>query len=160
MTIQIGDTFPSLKLHRLTADGKVEIDTTAFMAGRKVALFSVPGAFTPTCSSVHLPGFVAQAGALRNNGVDDIVCLSVNDAHVMRAWELAHDAEGTVIMFPDGNGELTRALGLEFDGTPYGMGHRGQRFLMVIRDGVVETLDVESGPGVNVSGAEACLAKL
>jgi len=160
MTIQTGDHFPSVTLHRLTAEGKEEIETAAFMAGRTVALFSVPGAFTPTCSNVHLPGFVAQADALRDKGVDAIVCLSVNDAYVMRAWAQAHEAEGVITMFPDGNGKLTEALGLELDGTPFGLGHRGQRFAMVIRDGVVESLSVESGPGVNVSGAEACLASL
>lgn len=160
MTIQVGDSVPSVTLRRIGASGVEEVATDDLFKGRKVVLFSVPGAFTPTCSREHLPGFVARADELRAQGVDEIVCLAVNDPFVMKAWAEAQGAEGKVSMLPDGNGTLTKAMGLEQDIRAAGLGIRGKRFSMLVEDGTVKSLDVEEGKGVTVSGADACLAKL
>ena len=128
--------------------------------GKRVVLFAVPGAFTPTCSMKHLPGFVEHAAALKAKGVDEIVCLSVNDAFVMGAWGKDQKAGGKVHMLADGNGDFTRAVGLEMDGTKFGMGKRSQRYALIARDGKVEQLLVEPGPGLNASSAESVLSKL
>ena len=160
MTIQVGDKVPEVTLKRLTADGMAEVNTAEFFKGRTVVLFSVPGAYTPTCSKEHLPGFVARADEIKAKGIDEIVCLAVNDPFVMLAWGNEQGAEGKVTMLPDGNGDFTRAMGLTQDISVAGLGVRGKRFCMRIKDGVVETLDIEEGKGVTVSGADQCLVRL
>ena len=160
MAIQEGSKIPSVTLKHLTSDGMEEISTDEIFSGKKVVMFAVPGAFTPTCTAKHLPGFVANADALRAKGVDTIVCMAVNDPFVMKAWGEQSEAGGDVLMLPDGNGELTRALGLEMDGSGYGLGQRSKRFAITADDGTVTRLAVEEGGGVTVSGAEAVLASL
>lgn len=161
MSIQVGDKMPSVKLKHLTSEGLQEIDTGEFFAGKKVVLFAVPGAFTPTCSRTHLPGYVDQAEAIKQKGVDEIACLAVNDPFVMSAWAEQHGATDEIVMLPDGNGEFTRALGLELDGSGAGLGTRCKRFSMVVEDGEVKSLHVEEvASKVEVSGASACLVEL
>jgi glutaredoxin/glutathione-dependent peroxiredoxin len=160
MTIKIGDHIPSVTLKRLDDSGLTDVSMDDVFKGRKVVLFSVPGAFTPTCSKEHLPGFVSRATDIRSKGVDDIVCLAVNDPFVMKAWADAHDANDKVSMLPDWNGELTKAMGLHQDISGAGLGVRGKRFSMLVEDGVVKSLDIEEGKGVTVSGADACLTAL
>ncbi|WP_420142343.1 peroxiredoxin [Sphingomonas sp.] len=160
MTIAAGDTLPPATLTRMTAAGPEKVETQAFFAGRRVALFSVPGAFTPTCSVRHLPGFVEQADALRAKGIDEIVATAVNDVFVLDAWGKAAGAEGKVTMLADGNGEFVRALGLDFDASAFGMGRRGQRFAMVVNDGVIEHLFVEAPGEYRVSSAAHLLGAL
>ena len=160
MTIQVGDAIPSVTLKHLTDNGMQDITTDALFKGKTVVLFSVPGAFTPTCSAKHLPGFVQKAEDLKAKGVDDIVCLAVNDPFVMRAWGEKSGAPGKVTMLPDGNATLTQALGLTMDGTGYGLGLRGQRFALVAKDGKVTHLAVEKPGQFEVSSAEAVLAAL
>ena len=157
MTIKAGDQVPAVTLKHLGDGGLAEVNTGELFKGKRVVLFSVPGAYTPTCSKEHLPGYVAKAGEIRNKGIDEIVCLAVNDPWVMKAWGDAHGAEGKVTMLPDGNGEFTAAMGLTQDIGAAGLGTRGKRFSMVIDDGVVKTLNVEEGKGVSVSGADTCL---
>ncbi len=160
MTINVGDTVPAVKLKRLGAEGMEEVDTGEFFKGRKVVLFSVPGAFTPTCSMEHLPGFVNNAADIKSKGVDEIACLSVNDPFVMKAWSDQQGADGKVSMLPDWDGNFTKAMGLDQDISVAGLGVRGKRFSMTIEDGVVKSLDIEEGKGVTVSGASACLTNL
>lgn len=159
MSINVGDKVPAVTLKRLGEGGLEAVNTGEFFAGRSVVLFSVPGAYTPTCSQTHLPGFIENADALKARGVDEIVCLAVNDPFVMAAWADAQGAGDAVTMLPDGNGEFTKAMGLDQDISAAGLGVRGKRFAMVIEDGVVKSLDIEEGKGVTVSGAQACLAK-
>lgn len=158
MTIQVGDTIPSVKLKHLTDNGMQEVDTADLFKGKKVVLFSVPGAFTPTCSAKHLPGFVEQADALKAKGVEEIVCTAVNDPFVMRAWGEKHGVAGKVFMLPDGNAALAGALGLTFDGSGFGLGTRGQRFAIVAEDGKVTHVAVEKPGQFEVSSAEAVIA--
>jgi glutaredoxin/glutathione-dependent peroxiredoxin len=158
MTIQVGDAIPPAKLKHLTAEGMSEITTDALFKGKKVVLFALPGAFTPTCSARHLPGFVEKAEEIKTKGVDTIACVSVNDAFVMKAWGKEHNADGKVLMLADGNGDFTRALGLEFDASAYGMGKRSQRYAMIVEDGVVKALNIEAPGAFEVSSAEAILA--
>ncbi len=158
MTIKVGDKLPSVTLKQLTADGLKDLTTDSVFNGKKVTLFSVPGAYTPTCSSKHLPGFVAKLAEFKAKGVD-VVCLSVNDPFVMKAWQAEHNAEG-ILMLADGNGTFTKALGLEMDGSGYGLGTRGQRFALYAENGVVKTLDVEQAGAFEVSSAEACSARI
>jgi glutaredoxin/glutathione-dependent peroxiredoxin len=159
--IQIGAKVPSLKIRKVTPTGVDEVSTDDFFGGRKVVLFSLPGAFTPTCSNSHLPGYVANAESIKKRGVDEIACLSVNDAHVMRAWAEKQGATGVVTMLADGNAEFTRALGLDIDLSVAGMGVRGKRAALVVEDGVVRSIEVEAKPGeVTGSGAESCLTRL
>ena len=161
MAINVGDTLPmDLKLKELGDAGPKDVTVGEIFKGKRVVVFAVPGAFTPTCSMKHLPGFLEQSRAIRGKGVDDIVCLSVNDAFVMGAWGKANDAAGKVRMLADGNGEFARAIGLALDASGFGMGSRSQRYAMVVKDGKVEHLAVEPGPGLNVSSAESILAKL
>ena len=160
MTIKVGDTIPSVKLKRLGSGGMEDVDTGEYFKGRKVVVLSVPGAFTPTCSNEHLPGYVAKADELKQKGVDEIACLAVNDPFVMKAWAEAQGADGKVSMLPDGNGEFTKALGLEQDISVAGLGTRGKRFSMIIEDGKVTKLDIEEDKDVSVSGADACLTNL
>jgi len=159
MTIQVGDRIPSATLLKATAEGPEPVDTDSFFAGRKVALFSVPGAFTPTCSARHLPGFVDRAEEFRDKGVDEIACVSVNDAFVMAAWNKA-DGSQDITMLADGNGQLADALGLTMDGSKFGMGKRSQRFSMIVNDGVVEQLNVEAPGEYHASSAETLLEQL
>jgi peroxiredoxin len=159
MTIQTGDKLPDTSITIATADGPQPTTTGEFFGGKKVALFAVPGAFTPTCSARHLPSFVEKAADLKAKGIDEIACISVNDPFVMGAWN-ERDGSSDITMLADGNGELTDALGLTMDGAKFGMGKRSQRYSMVVNDGVVEQLNVE-GPGeYSVSGAEYMLERL
>ena len=161
MAIKAGDTLPSdMKLKEMGDGGPKDVTVGEVFKGRKVVLFAVPGAFTPTCSMKHLPGFVEKAEAIRKKGVDEIVCLSVNDAFVMGAWGQASNAKGRVRMLADGNGEFTRAVGLELDASGFGMGKRSQRYALIVQDGKVTDVLVEPGPGLNVSSAESVLGKL
>lgn len=160
MTISEGDKLPETTFMQPTAEGPQPVDSADYFKGRRVALFSVPGAFTPTCSAKHLPGFVEQAAALKAKGVDEIACTAVNDAFVMGAWGKASGVDGKVTMLADGNGDFVKKLGLEMDGSKFGMGGRGQRFALVANDGVVEKLFVE-GPGeFRVSSAEYMLENI
>jgi len=161
MTIQVGDKLPTATLKRLTADGIKDVSVEDLTRGKKVVLFAVPGAFTPTCSERHLPGFVEQADALKAKGVDAIACVAVNDPFVLSAWEKARNVGGKVQMLSDGNGDFTRALGLEFDGSGFGLGKRSRRYAMVVDDGRVKTLLVEEVPSqAETSSASAILATL
>jgi len=160
MPISIGDSIPNVPVTLATADGPQKTDSSAVLGKGKVALFAVPGAFTPTCSAKHLPGFLESADELKRKGVDRIVCMSVNDAFVMKAWGAAQDAFGKVEMLADGNGDLTRALGLTLDGRGFGMGERSQRFSAIIDNGVVRALNVEEPGAFKVSSAEHMLGQL
>jgi len=146
MTIKVGDKIPSAMLMEKQDGGPKPVKTDELFAGKKVVLFALPGAFTPTCSAKHLPGFIQSADAIKAKGADVIACLSVNDAFVMGAWGDQQGAGGKVMMLADGNGEFTKALGLEMDATRFGMGHRSQRFSMIVDDGVVKALNIEE-PG-------------
>jgi peroxiredoxin len=158
--IKVGDSIPPMKLMRATAEGPKEITTDDIFKGKKVVMFAVPGAFTPTCSARHLPGFVQQAEALRAKGVDSIVCMAVNDAFVMGAWAREQGVDDGIVMVADGSAALTKALGLELDLVGRGMGVRAQRFALVAEDGRVTHLGVEAPGGFEVSRAEAVLAAL
>jgi len=161
MTIKVGDRIPSVTLKYLGKEGMAEISTDDLLKGKTVALFAVPGAFTPTCSAKHLPSFINNAEALKGKGVDQIVCLSVNDPFVMKAWADKNEVSSdTVFMLPDGNATLTKALGLEMDGSGYGLGTRSQRFALIAKDGVVTHLAVERPGAFEVSSGEAVLAAL
>ena len=161
MAIKVGDSLPAdVKLKEMGDGGPKDVTVGELFKGRKVVLFAVPGAFTPTCSMKHLPGFVEQAAALRQKGADEVVCLSVNDAFVMGAWGEQQKAKGKVRMVADGNGELTNALGLGVDASGYGMGQRSRRYAMIVEDGKVTELLVEPGGGLSVSSAESVLGKL
>ena len=159
MTIKVGDRIPSFTLHKATAEGPQPVDTDSFFAGRKVALFSVPGAFTPTCSARHLPSYVEKAGELKAKGVDEIACISVNDPFVMGAWN-QRDGSQDITMLADGNGDFAAAVGLEMDGSKFGMGKRSQRYSMIVNDGVVEQLNVEQPGEYRASSAETMLDQL
>lgn len=159
MTISVGDRIPSVTLIKATASGPDQVGSDDFFAGRKVALVAVPGAFTPTCSARHLPGFVDKAAELKAKGVDEIAFTSVNDAFVMGAWGKASEA-GDITMLADGNGEFAQAVGLTMDGSKFGMGTRSQRYAMLVNDGIVEQLHVEAPGEFNVSSAEHLLGQL
>lgn len=159
MTISKGDRLPDVKLVKATESGPEAVQSSEYFAGKKVAMFSVPGAYTPTCSAKHLPGFVDKAQELKAKGVDEIACTAVNDAFVMGAWNKASGSDD-ITMLADGNGELAEALGLTMDGTGFGMGKRGQRFSMIVNDGVVEELNVEAPGDFKVSSAEHMLGQL
>ncbi len=160
MTIKVGDTIPSMKIMMATPVGPKETSTDELFKGKKVVLFGVPGAFTPTCSVKHLPGFVQQAEALKAKGADTIACIAVNDAFVMGAWAKDQGVDGNVVMLADGSGAFTKALGLELDLVSRGMGVRSQRFALVANDGKVTHLNVEQPGGFEVSRAEAILGQL
>ena len=159
MTVQVGDKIPQAALTIATADGPQPTNSEDYFAGKKVALFAVPGAFTPTCSARHLPSFVDKAGDLKAKGVDEIACISVNDPFVMGAWGKA-DGSDDITMLADGNGAFTEALGLDFDGSRFGMGKRSQRYSMIVNDGVVEQLNVEAPGEYRTSSAEYMLDQL
>ena len=158
MTIAVGDKIPSVKLKYASENGPADITTDEIFAGKKVVLFAVPGAFTPTCTAAHLPGYVVAVDDIKAKGVDTVVCMAVNDAFVMKAWGQQQNAEH-LLMLADGNGELTRALGLELDGTGFGLGIRAKRFAMIVNDGVVELLNIDQA-ALEKTSAEAILAAL
>jgi peroxiredoxin len=160
MTIKVGDKVPDATLMHMTESGPAPITTGELFAGKKVALFAVPGAFTPTCSAQHLPGFVGNAAAIKGKGVDTIACVSVNDAFVMAAWGEDRDVGDEVMMLADGNGDLTGKLGLELDASKFGLGNRSQRYSMIVDDGVVTNLNIEAGGAFEASKAEVILDQL
>ncbi|MDR6849206.1 MAG: peroxiredoxin [Sphingomonas sp.] len=159
MTISVGDRIPTITLTKVTAEGPNQVSSDEFFKGRKVALVAVPGAFTPTCSARHLPGFVDKADEIKAKGVDEIAFTSVNDAFVMGAWGKASNADG-ITMLADGNAEFAKAVGLTFDGSKFGMGERSQRYSMLVNDGVVEQLNVEAPGAFEVSSAEHLLSEI
>ena len=160
MTIEIGDKLPTVDLQLMGSDGVMTISSDDLFAGKKVVLFALPGAFTPTCSASHLPGYVVSSDDIFSRGVDLIACLSVNDAFVMDAWGKQHNVDDRVMMIADGSAHFTRAVGLELDLDARGMGLRSQRYAMVINDGVVETLNIEAPAKFEVSDAQTILAGL
>lgn len=161
MPIKAGDRIPDVELRTIGPDGTPQAVRTGDLLGRgRVVLFAVPGAFTPGCTRVHLPGFVQHAAELTDKGVDRIVCVGVNDPWVMDAWGKSQQVGDKILMLGDGNAEFTKAMGLEFDGSGMGLGIRSQRYAAVVEDGVVTRIDVEEGGGVNVSSCEAVLSRL
>jgi peroxiredoxin len=160
VTINVGDKVPDGVFKVMKSDGPGAYSSKELFAGKKVVLFSVPGAFTPTCSKQHLPGFIEKAGDLKKKGIGAIACMAVNDVFVMAAWGEASGAGDKVLLLADGNGDYTRALGLELDATGFGMGKRGKRFAMVVDDGVVKQLHVENPGEFKVSSADNVLANL
>ncbi len=160
MTIAVGDKVPNVNFVKPTAEGPQPLSSDALFAGKRVALFSVPGAFTPTCSAKHLPGFVEKAAELKAKGIDEIACTAVNDAFVMGAWGKSAGSDDSVTMLADGNGDFAKAVGLEMDGSKFGMGTRGQRFAMVVNDGTVEQLFVEAPGEFRVSSADYMLEQI
>jgi peroxiredoxin len=160
MTIKVGDRLPAAKFMTMGENGPEPVASEDFFKGRRVAVFALPGAFTPTCSAKHLPGYRDQAEALKAKGVAAIACISVNDVFVMGAWAKDQGVAGKVILLADGNADFTKAVGLEMDGTKFGMGVRSQRYSMVVNDGVVESLNIEAPGQFEVSSAEYMLGKL
>ena len=159
MTIQVGDKVPSTNFKIMTDEGPKDISSNEVFGGKKVVLFAVPGAFTPGCSKTHLPGFVVKADEIKSKGVDEIVCMAVNDAFVMGAWGQAQNAE-ELLMLADGNGEFTKSIGLELDASGFGMGSRAKRFGMIVDDGLITHLAIEAPGEIKVSSAEAILEML
>lgn len=160
MTIKVGDRVPSATFAKATPEGPESVSSDDFFKGRRVALFSVPGAFTPTCSARHLPGFVERADEIKSKGIDEVACTAVNDAFVMGAWGQSADAGDKVTMLADGNGEFANAAGLTMDAAKFGMGTRAQRYSMIVNDGVVEQLNVEEPGAFNVSSADYMIERL
>ncbi len=160
MTIKVGDKIPSVTLQHMTADGIASITTDELFGGKRVALFALPGAFTPTCSAKHLPGFIANTDSIKAKGVDTIACVSVNDAFVMNAWGENQGAGEEVLMLADGSAKLAAALGVELDLADRGMGVRSRRYSMIVEDGVVKTLNLEGTGAYEVSDAETLLGQL
>ena len=159
MTINVGDRLPDVTLTVATPDGPEQTTTTDFFGGRRVALFAVPGAYTPTCSARHLPSYVEKASELKEKGVEEIACISVNDAFVMSAWNKS-DGSQDITMLADGNGAFSEAVGLSMDASKFGMGKRSQRYSMLVNDGVVEQLNVEAPGEYRASSAETLLEQL
>ena len=159
MTIKVGDRLPEATLIKVTTDGTEPVTTADYFKGRRIALFAVPGAFTPTCSAKHLPGFIEKGADLKAKGVDEVACTAVNDAFVLGAWAKSAAAEG-ITMLADGNGHFADALGLSFDGAKFGMGKRSQRYSMIVNDGVVEQLNVEAPGEFKVSSADYLLEQI
>ncbi len=160
MTISVGDRIPSVNVTRMGKDGPEPVSTDDLFGGKKVVMFAVPGAFTPTCSAKHLPGFVEKADEIRGKGVDTVACLSVNDVFVMDAWGKSQNAGGKVAMLADGSAELTKALDAVLDLTGRGLGVRSLRYSLVVDDGVVTQANIEDGGGFEVSGADTILDQL
>jgi glutaredoxin/glutathione-dependent peroxiredoxin len=160
MPISVGDKIPDVKLMQATPEGPKPVQSSEVLGTGKVVLFAVPGAFTPTCSEQHFPSFVARADDLKAKGVDTVACIAVNDAFVMEAWGEQQDPDRQLLLLADGNGAFTAEMGLEMDGSGFGLGTRSQRYAAIVEDGVVTDLAVEPAPGVSVSGAEAVLTKL
>ena len=159
MTIKVGDRLPDVQLSLATPEGPIPVKSNDFFAGKRVALFAVPGAYTPTCSAKHLPSYVEKAADLKGKGIDEIVATSVNDAFVMGAWN-KDQGSADITMLADGNGDFAKALGLEMDGSKFGMGQRSQRYSMIVNDGVVEQLNVEAPGEYSASSAETLLGQL
>ena len=159
-TIKVGDKLPEVSFKQFTSDGLGDVSTGDVFAGKRVLLFGIPGAFTPVCQGNHLPGYVDQAATFKLHGIDEIACISVNDVFVMGAWAKSQDVGDRVIMLADGNGAFAKAIGLELDGSKFGMGPRSQRYSMVVKDGVVEKLNVEEGGAFEVSSADYMLAQV
>lgn len=161
MAIKVGDKIPSMKLNKLGPNGMTQVATDDIFKGKTVIMFGLPGAFTPTCSARHVPGYLDKMSDLKAKGVDSVVCLSVNDPFVMKAWGENQKVGESIDMLPDGNAQLTKALGLDYDGSGFGLGTRSKRFALVAKDGVVKHLAVEASPGeLDVSSAESVLKKL
>jgi peroxiredoxin len=160
MTIQVGDRLPKASFVKATPDGPQPVDGEEYFRGRRVAIFSVPGAFTPTCSARHLPGFVDRIDELKAKGVDEVACTAVNDAFVLQAWAESAGAGDKVTMLADGNGDFAEAIGLTMDGSKFGMGKRGQRWSAIVEDGVVKDLNVEEPGAFNVSSADYMISRL
>ncbi len=161
MTIAVGDKLPAATFKVRTSEGLADVTTDELFAGKKVALFAVPGAFTPTCSAKHLPSYLDHLDALKAKGVDTVACVAVNDAFVLSAWAKGQEADGKITMLADGLANFTKALGLEFDGSGAGLGTRSKRYSMLVEDGVVKALNVETSPGLmEVSGADRLLTAL
>jgi len=160
MTIKVGDRIPDVTLYVMSEEGPQTVKTGELFKGKKVALFALPGAFTPTCSAKHLPGFIERHAELKNKGIDLIACLSVNDAFVMGAWGKQHNVGDKVMMLADGSAEFTKAIGMEFDLSARGLGLRSQRYSMLIEDGVVKTLNLEKPGAFEVSDANTLLSQL
>ncbi|MBO6558070.1 MAG: peroxiredoxin [Pseudomonadales bacterium] len=159
MTVQVGDSIPEVTMKIMGDQGPQDISTADIFSGKKVVLFAVPGAFTPTCSAAHLPGFVASADKIKEKGVDAIVCVSVNDAFVMDAWGKGQNAE-EIMMVGDGNGEFTKAMGVEMDGSGFGLGTRSIRYSLIAEDGKITALNLEKGGAFEVSSAETIMEAL
>jgi len=160
MTIKAGDTIPAGKLKTMSKDGPKDVSTDELFKGKTVVLFSVPGAFTPTCDAKHLPGFVQHAAAIKAKGVDTVACMAVNDVFVMNAWGKSSNVGEQVLMLADGSGDYTKALGLELDARGFGMGHRGQRFAVIVKNGVATHVNVEAPGQFEVSAADFVLGQL
>jgi peroxiredoxin len=160
MTVRVGDRVPDSSFFIMTPEGRKKISSSEVFAGRKVVLFAVPGAFTGTCHKLHLPSYLLNHDAIKAKGVDTIACVAVNDADVMHAWSKQTGAGGKIMFLADGNGEFTRAMGLERDFTAGGMGRRSARYAAIVEDGVIKVLNVEEKPGVNVSGGDTILEQL
>jgi peroxiredoxin len=160
MTIAVGDHLPQVEFLSMTGDGAQKLSTDVIFAGRKIVLFAVPGAFTPTCSRNHLPGFLNSIDAIKAKGVDSVVCISVNDVHVVNAWAEYTGAKGKITMLADDNGKFTKAVGMNKFYPDSGMGERSRRYSMIVDNGVVRQINVEDKPGVNVSGADTILEQL
>lgn len=161
MTVKIGETLPNIVLKRFGESGLEDVSTSSLFANKKVVLFGVPGAYTPSCAQKHLPGYVNNASSIKAKGVDEIICVAVNDPFVMKAWGESAAASGKVTMLPDWKAEFTGAMGLTFDASGAGLGTRAKRFSMVVENGVVTDLQIEETPSnVELSGAEACLVRL
>jgi peroxiredoxin len=160
MTISVGDTLPSVTFMTMTADGPEPVESASYFAGRKIALFSLPGAFTPTCSAKHLPSFIEKADELKAKGIDEIACTAVNDVFVMGAWAKDQGASDKVTLLADGNGAFVEAMGLTMDGAKFGLGTRGQRFSMIVDDAKVVALNIEAPGEYKVSSADYLLGQL
>jgi peroxiredoxin len=160
MAIKVGDKIPAVQLKTMAGDGMQNLSTDEIFKGKKVVLFALPGAFTPTCSAKHLPGFVQHAEKIKAKGIDTIACLSVNDAFVMDAWGKAQNTGEKILMLADGNGDFSKAVGLTMDGTGYGMGLRASRYAMLVDDGTVKVLNIEAPGAFEVSSAESMLKAL
>lgn len=160
MSVKVGDKMPGGSFKVMTAEGPKDLSTEQLFSGKKVLLFSVPGAFTPTCDGKHLPGYIKQGAALKAKGVDTIACMSVNDVFVMNAWGKSANVGDSILMLADGNGDYAKALGLELDARGFGMGTRGQRFSIIVEDGVAKQLNVEAPGKFDVSSAECALNQL
>lgn len=160
MSIQVGDKMPNGSFKIMSAEGPKELTTEQLFSNKKVLLFSVPGAFTPTCDGKHLPGYIKQGEALKAKGIDTLACMSVNDVFVMNAWGKSANVGDNILMLADGNGDYVKALGLELDARGFGMGTRGQRFSIIVEHGIVKQLNIEPPGQFNVSSAECALSQL
>lgn len=161
MTIKVGDKIPSIVLKRLGENGMEDLNLADYIKDKKVVIFAVPGAFTPSCSQKHLPGYIERAKDIQSKGIDEIICIAVNDPFVMKHWGETSGAQGKITMIPDGNGEFTKAIGMDFDGSGNGLSIRSKRYSMIVEKGKVIQLQVEAKPGdVELSGAQVCVANL